>query len=63
LEWIDINSRGGTLLLALLNEAVNGHFKGLREAVSVLEPELQTEVAKLSSNTSQDNDQSWRTQK
>jgi hypothetical protein len=57
LEWIDINSRGGTLLLALLNEAANGHFKGLREAVSVLDPELQTEVAKLSSNTSQDNDQ------
>lgn len=44
-------------MLALLNEAVNGHFKGIREAVNVLDPELQTEAAKLTSHLTQDQDQ------
>ncbi|MBJ7494249.1 MAG: DNA primase [Opitutales bacterium] len=57
LEWIDVSYRGGSLLLALLNEAVNGHFKGIREAVNVLDPELQSEAAKLTSHQTQDQDQ------
>jgi DNA primase len=48
LEWIDQSGRGGSLLMMLLNEAANGHFNGLREALNALDDDLRTEVARLS---------------
>lgn len=48
LEWIDPSGRGGSLLMTLLNEAANGHFNGLREALNALDDDLRTEVARLS---------------
>lgn len=48
LEWIDQAGRGGLLLMALLNEAVHGHFNGLREAINALDDDLRTEAARLS---------------
>ena len=48
LEWIDPAGRGGSLLMALLNEAIHGHFQGIREAVSALDDDLRGEAAKLS---------------
>jgi len=51
LEWIDTSSRGGTLLMALLNEAAHGHFQGIREAINALDDDLRTEAARLSAET------------
>ncbi len=48
LEWIDQSGRGGLLLMTLLNEAANGHFNGLREALNALDDDLRTEAARLS---------------
>ncbi len=34
--------------MTLLNEAANGHFNGLREALNALDDDLRTEAARLS---------------
>ena len=51
LEWIDQSGRGGQLLMTLLNEAVNGHFSGLREAINALDDDLRSEAARLSAES------------
>ena len=43
LEWIDLSGRGGQLLMALLNEAVHGHFSGVREALNALDDGLPSD--------------------
>jgi hypothetical protein len=48
LEWINRSSRSGTLLMALLNEALHGHFASLREVIPTLDDDLQLECARLS---------------
>jgi hypothetical protein len=57
LEWIDTNSRASTLLLALLNEAAHGHFKGIRDAINALDDDLRQESARLDALVNYDNDQ------
>ncbi len=51
LEWINPSGRGGTLLMALLNEAAHGHFSGVREALNALDDEMRTEAARLSAES------------
>jgi DNA primase len=51
LEWIDQAGRGGLLLMALLNEAVHGHFSGVREALNALDDDLRTEAARLAAGS------------
>jgi hypothetical protein len=51
LEWIDQAGRGGLLLMALLNEAVHGHFSGVREALNILDDDLRTEAARLAAGS------------
>ncbi len=57
LEWIDTNSRASTLLLALLNEAAHGHFKGIRDAINALDDDLRQESARLDALVNYDHDQ------
>jgi len=56
LEWIEQAGRGGSLLMALLNEAVHGHFQGVREAINALDDDLRDEAARLSSVPQMDTD-------
>jgi DNA primase len=56
LEWIEQAGRGGSLLMALLNEAVHGHFHGVREAINALDDDLRVEAARLSSVPQVDTD-------
>jgi hypothetical protein len=51
LDWIDQAGRGGLLLMALLNEAVHGHFSGVREALNALDDDLRTEAARLAAGS------------
>ena len=51
LEWIDQGGPCGPLLMSLLNEAANGHFNGIREALNSLDDELRTEAARISAET------------
>ena len=51
LEWIDQAGRGGLLLMALLNEAVHGHFSGVREALNALDDDLRAEAARLAAGS------------
>jgi hypothetical protein len=56
LEWIEQTGRGGSLLMALLNEAVHGHFQGVRDAINALDDDLRDEAARLSSVPQVDSD-------
>jgi hypothetical protein len=37
--------------MALLNEAVHGHFSGVREALNILDDDLRTEAARLAAGS------------
>ncbi|MFM9001231.1 MAG: DNA primase, partial [Opitutia bacterium] len=50
LEWIETEARGGRLLMALLNEAVNAQTWALKDAIASLEGDLQTEAARMAAS-------------
>lgn len=52
LEWVEDTTPVGRLLLALLNEALQGEFDSLRGALGRLEPELQAAAGALTAEPS-----------
>ena len=50
LEWIDPEARGGRLLMALLNEAVNGQTEELKAALASLDDAMRTEAARAAAS-------------